>query len=256
MTRTLAVTRVINACVLLELGGDFILTDPYFEERWFMRMREPIGVRADALPRLTAILGGHGVFDHFQPASLRAYPFKDRTAVYVATESMAERAGEAGFRRTEVLGAGEHRQLSASVTLEVACRESAFGMSANSYVLTYGGLRIFVGTEACALEPIAEYRATRPPVDVALLPIDGSTLLGKRLVMDHDAALEAARILGAEVLVPFHYANRALWPLLRTPGSVGALLRSAHGASTPEVVVLQPGERRVFEPRGAPVCSG
>ena len=70
----IAITRIVNATVLIELASGSILTDPYFDSHWFMRFDEPIGLRADQLPPLAAILGGHGVFDHWQPRSLRAYP--------------------------------------------------------------------------------------------------------------------------------------------------------------------------------------
>ena len=83
MTAPLAITRVINACVLLELGGDAVLTDPYFTNHWFMRFREPIGLTAHQLPRLSAILGGHSVFNHWQPSSLAPYEFKQTTPVFV-----------------------------------------------------------------------------------------------------------------------------------------------------------------------------
>ena len=49
----LAVTRVINACVLLQLGEDYVLTDPYFEELipWLPRMREPSVCAPISFPR-------------------------------------------------------------------------------------------------------------------------------------------------------------------------------------------------------------
>jgi L-ascorbate metabolism protein UlaG (beta-lactamase superfamily) len=45
----LSITRVVNACVLLELGEAAVLTDPYFQAHWFMRMHEPVGLEV-ALP--------------------------------------------------------------------------------------------------------------------------------------------------------------------------------------------------------------
>ena len=46
----LAITRIINACVLLEFGEDAVLTDPYFTDQWFIRFREPFGHEEAALP--------------------------------------------------------------------------------------------------------------------------------------------------------------------------------------------------------------
>ena len=56
-----SVTRVVNACVLMQFGDDYVLTDPYFKEllSWMPRMRESFGLGVEDLPRLAAIIGGH-----------------------------------------------------------------------------------------------------------------------------------------------------------------------------------------------------
>ncbi|MGW5261927.1 hypothetical protein ACWEQG_13185 [Microbispora sp. NPDC004025] len=41
LKQAIAVTRVINSGVPLELGGHAVLTDPWFTERWFPRRGEP-----------------------------------------------------------------------------------------------------------------------------------------------------------------------------------------------------------------------
>lgn len=41
----MTVSRVINTCVLIEIDGRFVLTDPYFASQWFFRTNEPIGLR-------------------------------------------------------------------------------------------------------------------------------------------------------------------------------------------------------------------
>lgn len=237
MSDGVAVTRVVNACALIEVDGVAVLTDPYFERRWFMRMREPIGLRVEQLPRLAAIIGGHGVFDHWQPASMGAYPYKRETPVFVATKSMARAASSAGFSFVELVDWGARRQLSAGVTIEVSGGEVIAGLRTNHYVIS-GSRRVFVGTEARSLPPLR----SAAPVDVAILPIDGSSLLGRPLVMNTAQALDGARVLGAKVLIPFHYALRPLWPLLTTPGTLGALLQAQRDASL-ELVCLCPGER-------------
>lgn len=241
--KSLVITRVVNACALLELGGDAVLTDPYFQDHWFMRMREPIGLEVEALPRLTAILGGHGVFDHWQPKSLGAYPYKSETPVFVATRSMRERAKAAGFRHVEVLPWNESRPLSPTLTVEVVAGQRVAGMTVNSYVLTTEHVRVFVGTEARDLGPLESYRAHRPPVDVALLPIDGSSIMGHKLVMTAEDALAGARVLGAGTLVPIHYALQPVPILLQARGSVRQLAELAGATNDLNVVVLDPGQR-------------
>lgn len=243
MTAELSITRIVNACVLLEIGGHAVLTDPYFEDHWFIRLRERIGLTAPELPRLSAIFGGYGVFDHWQPASLAGYRWKGETPVYVATRSMMRKARAAGFTEVEVLDWGESRAPSPRLRIEVAPARPAAGMKVNCYVLTCGDLRVFVGTEARDLEPLRRYRATRGAVDVALLPIDGARVLGHKLVMNAADAIAAARILGAKTLVPIHYALRPMPLLFQTPSSVEDLERLAEEAPDVRVVRLGTGVR-------------
>ena len=112
MNASFSVTRVINSCVLLQFGKDAVLTDPYFTKRWYMKWNEPIGMKVSQLPRLSAILGGHSVFDHWQIGSLESYEYKDVTPVFVATKSMARNARAVGFKHVEVLEWNASRRIS------------------------------------------------------------------------------------------------------------------------------------------------
>ncbi len=246
MNAELSITRVVNACVLLTIGDEAVLTDPYFAEHWFIRLRESIGLSVAALPRLTAILGGHGALDHWQPASLVGYTHKKDTPVIVATDAMRRGAAAAGFTRAEVLEWGATRRLSACVEVEVVPAQTTAGMRVNNYVLNHCDLRVFIGTEARDLKPLRQYRTERPPVEIALLPIDASTALGQRLVMAPEDALEAARILGARILIPIHYALKPVPLLLRTPGSCVQLVRLARESNDIKVIPLQTGGRWTY----------
>ncbi len=157
MITPVTVTRVINPCALIELGEDAVLTDPYFTNHVFFPMHEPIGLAARDLPALRAILGGHGVFDHWQPRSMADYKHRSTTPVFVATASMARRARRAGFEQVEVLGWSEHRTLSADLTVTCVAGERAMGGRTNNYVLHAPGVSVFVGTEANRIEPIERY---------------------------------------------------------------------------------------------------
>jgi L-ascorbate metabolism protein UlaG (beta-lactamase superfamily) len=243
MSAALTITRVINACVLFEFRDAAVLTDPYFTQHWFMRFTEPIGLAVEQLPKLSAIIGGHSVFDHWHPASLAAYPHKSETAVYVATSSMERKARRAGFSRVEILRWGEERQLTEGLRLEVAPAQTSAGLKVNSYVLTAGPSRVFFGSEARDLEPLRRYRAAKPPVDLVLVPINGARLLGHKLVMDGRDALEATRILGARTMVPIHYSQVPIPPLLQAPFSAKELRRLEADVRDINVVWLEPGAR-------------
>jgi hypothetical protein len=51
------VIRVVNATVVLRAAGGTILTDPYFDARWFLPLSEPIGLTVAELLPLDVILG-------------------------------------------------------------------------------------------------------------------------------------------------------------------------------------------------------
>jgi L-ascorbate metabolism protein UlaG (beta-lactamase superfamily) len=241
MTSRIAITRIANACALIETAGGAVLTDPYFDDHWFMRMHEPIGLKVAELPELSAIIGGHGVFDHWQLDSLREYPHKQCTPVFVATRAMKTKALKAGFRNVEIVSWHETRHLSADLRIEVVPAHRFAAQSVNSYVLTSRSSSVFVGTEARDLEPLRRYRAAGRAVDIALLPIDGSTLLGQRLVMGPGDAIAGARALGSKILIPIHYALKAVPLLLRTPGSLQELLRDFPSSLDVEVQPLETG---------------
>jgi len=252
MKDTLFITRVINACVLLEIGEDVILTDPYFRSPGYHGIEESVGMPVEALPKLSAIIGCLSVFDHWQIRSLDAYAYKQETPIFCATKLMARRARAAGFTQVEVLQWNETRQISERLTLEVLPAHYAAGMRVNSYVLDTPNLRIFFGSEACALKPLREYRE-RPnarPIDVVFAPVNGLKVFGLlKLVMGGEEAVEATRILGAKTLVPIHDAHRRNLLFMVSPSSSGASAQSAAKAMGDEVHVIRlaTGERWEYD---------
>lgn len=239
MAHSFALTRIVNSCVLLEFGRDAILTDPWFREYWYLRFGERLGMHVSDLPRLTAILGTHELPNHWDPRSLASYPYASETPVFVATSKMAKQARRAGFQRVEVLAWGETRKISPDLTLECLPAQRVSGVTANNYVLSSKDLRIFFGGEARDLAPLRAYRESHPPVDLVLAPTNGLRLLGRQLVMGPRELLEAAQILGAEVIIPIH---DALDPRLRfLPGFV--FRRGGSAEETSRLAAKMPGGR-------------
>jgi L-ascorbate metabolism protein UlaG (beta-lactamase superfamily) len=244
LSDSVAVTRVFNASALVELPGGTILTDPCFRPSRFMRPREDVGLTVDRLPPLAAILGGHGVPDHWQLGPLRAYPYRERTPVLVATAAMAGAARRAGFADVEVLAGGESRTVGDRLTVTSLPGERITGMATNHYMLSSVAGNVFVGTEARSVEPLRT-ATTALRVDVALLPIDGTRLFGRRLVMDATAAVQATRLLGAHTLVPIHYGFRGIPGILRCPSGPDDLGKLAADAGV-AFRLAGPGERTII----------
>jgi L-ascorbate metabolism protein UlaG (beta-lactamase superfamily) len=160
------------------------------------------------------------------------------------TERLASSARRIGFEHVECVEWGERRPITAALQLEVVEAHHSPGGAVNNYVLATGAVRVFFGGEARDLGPLREYRATRDPVDVALLPVNGLHIpvTGPRLVMGSDVALEGARVLGARVLVPIHdaHAHDLPWRFLRRDGSA-ARARECAKTGDPDVVCLETG---------------
>jgi hypothetical protein len=65
--------------------------------------------------------------------------------------------------------------------------------------------------------------------------------------MDLPMAMAATRILGAHTLIPIHYSQRPIRPILRTTHRLADLLEERSG-SDPRVRIQAPGERTVILP--------
>jgi L-ascorbate metabolism protein UlaG (beta-lactamase superfamily) len=223
---SVTITRVINTCLLIEVAGHFVLTDPYFADHSFFRTNEPIGLRPDELPQLSAILGGHRAFDHWQPRSMRGYEDRSSTAVYTASRGMSRAARRAGFDRVETLRWGDRRTIGPGLQLTCVPGQRTLGMASNVYILDADDLSMLIGTEALDQHSI-ERCAEEHRIDIAVLPIDGATVLGRQLVMTAADAIRAATTLSAPALVPIHHSELPVPGLLRCPSSIDDLREAA-----------------------------
>lgn len=234
-----AVTRIANACVLLEIADAVVLTDPWFAKSWAFNEHATLAVKD--LPELTAVIGSHWVRDHWGMAELASYPHRAGTPVYVAGENMVERAEQAGFADIEVLAWGQRRRLTDQVTLEAIEDHDRDGLTTTNYALTSADVRVFYGGETLSLDALRRYRNSSDAFDVAIGPINGARLMRRQLVVTAPEMVEATRILGAPVLVPIHYAHRSFPPMLKVQTS----MRDLRAAGDPgiRIVELQAGER-------------
>ncbi|RSN56731.1 MBL fold metallo-hydrolase [Actinomadura sp. WAC 06369] len=245
---SIAVTRVVNSCVLLELDGHAVLTDPWFTERWWLRRGEPLGLRIGDLPPLAAIVVTNLATNHWDLRGLRDLAARETTPLYVPTSGMARRARKLGFLRAERLEAGRSVDIAPGVSMEVVPSGRTLVWPNNAYVFGAAGGRVFFGGEIADVAPLERYRAERPPVDLALLPVNGlRPPLGPRLVMGPDEAVTGASVLGARVLVPVHEAHGhdPLSWMFRTGGTARDAGAIAARTSGPDLAVtdLPTGER-------------
>jgi L-ascorbate metabolism protein UlaG (beta-lactamase superfamily) len=239
-----SVTRVANACVLLEMDGHAILTDPWFTERWYLRRGEPLGLRVDELPRLTAIVATSFAANHWDLRALRDYPHKADTPVFVSAARMVRQARAIGYRLVEHLRWDETRDLTPTLSVEAVPAGRTLLWRNNAYVFSSDRTRVFFGGEIEDVALVERYRGRRAPVDVALLPVNGlRPVLGPPLVMGPRQAVAAAVTLGARTLLPVHdaHADDPLSLIFRRHGS--AVEAKALARPGLDVVCLTPGQR-------------
>jgi L-ascorbate metabolism protein UlaG (beta-lactamase superfamily) len=239
------VTRIAHATVLLDLGGNRVLTDPWFSERRTYRRGEPLAFSARELPRLDAVVVSHGHYDHFDLDAFAAYP--DHDVPLVVKRGLARRARSAGFTNVTEVDPWEQVHLG-SLTLTAA--PAKHGVPEVTYLVQAAGKTVFFGADTLRIGELDEVARRYAEIDLALLPTNGLRIrpaLNRQVVMDAEQAAELTKTLQPRLAVPIHYAftagpvgDRLLLKLDRSPENYRAA--AARQAPDTEVHILAPGE--------------
>jgi L-ascorbate metabolism protein UlaG (beta-lactamase superfamily) len=204
---TLKITRVAHASVLIEVGDQKILTDPWFTESAAYHHGEPLGVALDQLPRLTGVLSSHGHYDHFDVKGFSAYP--DKAVPMVVKKGSGDAARAAGFTQVKELDHWDTAQLG---RVKVTATPAEHGVPENSYVLEIDGLTLFFGGDTQLVPELSKVAEKFPSIDLALLSVNGLSVIGGgRKVMTAEEAADLCAILKPKVAVPMHYTFKGSW---------------------------------------------
>lgn len=245
-------TRIINSSVLIEVDGVRALTDPWFTERWHIHRGEPLGMTAAELPELDVIVGSNPFVNHWDRRGLRQ--IRSKAAIVVTpNRRMARIARSAGFARTVTLADGQSTTVGA-LRIE-AFSGGGLGPRTNVYVLTTPTVRVIFGGEACDVEEVRRWSRRNGPVDVAMLPVNGLTAFGRRLVMSADEAVEAAAAAGAHTLVAIHdahYEDPVWWFIRRRSSAADCLPVRDRTAPTMRVIDVPTGQPELVAITAAP----
>jgi L-ascorbate metabolism protein UlaG (beta-lactamase superfamily) len=204
----LSITRIVNSCTLLEIDGLRVLTDPWFFERWHTHRGEPLGMPVSDLPAIDLIVGSNPFVNHWDRRGLAQIASKGATVV-TPNGRMARIAKRAGFNNTVTLADGRSTTVK-EVRVE-AFSGGGLGPRTNVYVLSTPNVRLMFGGEACDVDAVRRWSAVNGPVQVAMLPVNGLSAFGRRLVMSAAEAVEAAAAAGADTLVAIHDAHYEDW---------------------------------------------
>lgn len=237
-----SVTRIAHASVLLDFGNATVLTDPWFSQKMHYHHGEPLGITMDQLPRLTAVLASHEHYDHFDIGSFAAYP--DKAVPFFVGPNMVDAARAAGFTNVRELRPWEAATVG---PLTITAAPAAHKVPEVTFVVQANGSTVYFGADTLLIPELDELPKRFPSIQLALLAINGLSVMGKQVVMNAEEAAELAGQLGAEVAVPTHYRFHGSWftdSLILsydgTPERFTAAIKARAPATTG--VVLEPGQ--------------
>jgi L-ascorbate metabolism protein UlaG (beta-lactamase superfamily) len=244
--RSITIQYLRTSMLLISWDGRSILTDPWFA----MHMRGlPVFVkprlRPEQLPPLDMILASHLHPDHFDDRALAKLAFECPLIVGPPGTGAKSRKARCGQIAELVDGDGiEH----AGFTVKAfSVRHSGYE---NAYSVTRDGMTLLFAGDARYTNDFKRIGLCCAPL-VSLLPVGGTTIMGRRIVMNPRDALRAAHDLKTKVAVPMHCGGEwmSVPPLSRHPGRARHMAALAESTGSPvKVAALAPGEKvRVFE---------
>jgi L-ascorbate metabolism protein UlaG (beta-lactamase superfamily) len=227
-----SVTFIGTATTLVRLGGFTVLTDPnflhqgqwsYFGQGLFSRRRTEPAMQPADLPPLTAVVLSHLHGDHFDRIARREL---DRDVPVVTTGHAAKSLERSGFRACVGLQTWSTQTFTAGdATLRVTAvpaRHTAGPLNlllpnVMGTVLEYQPgidattLRIYISGDTVFHHDLAQIRERFPLLDLALLHLGGTKVLGVLLSMDHKQGVDLVELLRPSQVVPIHYDDYGLF---------------------------------------------
>lgn len=222
-----SITFIGNATVLIRYADFTILTDPNFLHRGeHVRLLGPLvrsrrltdpALEIDALPPLDLVVLSHLHEDHFDRV---AEARLDRRLPIVTTPHAADALGRKGFEAPCALDTWKSATATrGAVRLRVTAAPGRHGPPLLSRLLppvmgsvlefeTAAGdllLRLYITGDTLVTDRLREIPARYEQIDLALLHLGGTRLLGVLLTMDARQGVEALRIVRPGTAIPIHH---------------------------------------------------
>jgi L-ascorbate metabolism protein UlaG (beta-lactamase superfamily) len=237
----LEIQYIRTSTLLIQWDGFTILTDPWFA----MHMRGlPVFVKPcikpSALPPLDLVLASHLHPDHYDPKALSKLSHRCRHIIGPPGVEIGKE--KIPHDKMDVLTDGQFIEQPDFSVRAFSVEHSGYE---NAYRVERNGASLFFAGDAKYSEVFAKI-GERHNSTVALLPVGGTQILGRRIVMNPDDAFAAAKDLRAKVVIPIHMGGQwmSVPPLSRHPGRAQHLVDLAQSQSAPfTVAALKPGER-------------
>ena len=228
-----------TATIVLEYGGFTILTDPNFLHSGDhvhlgygieSRRRTDPAIDIDELPPIDFVLLSHYHGDHFDRV---AEAKLDPNLPIVTTPHAAGKLAEKGFRETYALETwAECRVRKGETRLTITAMPGRHGPPVVSKGLppVMGSmlefrpgdtspeepplLRLYISGDTLVYDALEEIPERYPEIDLALLHLGGTRILGVLLTMDAAQGVEAVDLIDAETTIPIHYND---YEVFRSP---------------------------------------
>jgi L-ascorbate metabolism protein UlaG (beta-lactamase superfamily) len=215
-----------NATVLIRYAGFTILTDPNFLHAGdhvhlgygltSVRRTNP-AVEIEDLPPLDFVLLSHLHGDHFDRVAERNL---NKATPIISTRHATRYLEKVGFTSTHALETwGEIEVRKGRATLNLTAMPGTHGPGPLGAVLPpvmgsmlnfadgEGGtrLRMYISGDTLIHDRLQEIPRRYPDVDLALLHLGGTRVLGIMVTMDAEQGVEAMRIVDPSTAIPIHY---------------------------------------------------
>jgi L-ascorbate metabolism protein UlaG (beta-lactamase superfamily) len=215
-----------TATVVIRYAGFTILTDPNFLHAGdhvhlgygltSVRRTNP-AVEIEDLPPLDFVLLSHLHGDHFDRVAERKL---NKATPIISTRHATSYLEKVGFTRTHALKTWETIEVrKGKATLNLTAMPGTHGPGPLGAVLPpvmgsmldfgdeEGGtrLRMYISGDTLIHERLREIPRRFPDVDLALLHLGGTRVLGIMVTMDAEQGVEAMRIIDPRTTIPIHY---------------------------------------------------
>jgi L-ascorbate metabolism protein UlaG (beta-lactamase superfamily) len=215
-----------NATVLIRYAGFTILTDPTFihmhEETWLgyglhtTRLVDP-AIDIDQLPPLDLIVLSHFHGDHFDQVAERDL---DKSLPIITVPQAAKELADRGFANTYALDTwssitvrkgdtrlritaapGEHGPPIVDVALPNVMGSILEFLSPGDDIL----FRLYLTGDTLVIDDLKEIPSRYPNLDLALLHLGGTKVLGIMVTMDGKQGVKLLKIVDPRMAIPIHY---------------------------------------------------
>ena len=215
-----------TATVLIRYAGFTILTDPNFIHRHervdlgnglsATRQTDP-AVDIRDLPPVDVVLLSHFHGDHFDQVAEREL---DKALPIVTCPEAADQLRERGFTNLHALETWEPISISkGDASLRITATPGRHGPPIVSFVLPdvmgsilefqAGGadplVRMYITGDTLVIDDLNEIPRRYPDIDLALLHLGGTRVLGILVTMDAEQGVELLRIVEPKLAIPIHY---------------------------------------------------